>query len=318
MNWSTVKNLLIFMLVAANLFLVYNIVMQQRTLGYIDREEVDAALDILSQRGYKVDSDVIPLERFGGVIYECNYGDEYFESTAVDLFGSDYDKLTMLPDGIRIIGKKGDTIEFDNGFGFFFLSNNHSENSAYTDITAGNFYEKAADAEVLSKSKFTTLSVKAAAFLQSSAPNETRLGAEAVSGFISGKLSCILLEQTADGVPIYNHRAVCFFEGDDLVACSGNWYFSGVDTTYDCEVSDQVNILFTDADNIASDNTKNEDGSGMAAIETEVEKLSSCYAIYWNAEKTKLFFIPAWQIAHKSGETSVYNATDSTIYLSNK
>ena len=38
MNWSTVKNLLIAMLVAANIFLIYNISVQNRNKSYLDEK----------------------------------------------------------------------------------------------------------------------------------------------------------------------------------------------------------------------------------------------------------------------------------------
>ena len=64
MNWSSVKNLLIAILVAANLFLVYNIARQDRTRGYIDENEVSGAVELLAERGLEVHSDSKKKEKF--------------------------------------------------------------------------------------------------------------------------------------------------------------------------------------------------------------------------------------------------------------
>ena len=68
MNWSTVKNLLIAMLVAANIFLIYNISVQNRNKSYLDEKEVADAVGILASRGLEVDAEAIPLRRISASV----------------------------------------------------------------------------------------------------------------------------------------------------------------------------------------------------------------------------------------------------------
>ena len=54
MNWSTVKNLLIAMLVAANIFLIYNISVQNRNKSYLDEKEVADAVGYSRPAGLRL------------------------------------------------------------------------------------------------------------------------------------------------------------------------------------------------------------------------------------------------------------------------
>jgi len=87
-NWSSVKNLLIAILIAANVFMLYNIARQDRTRNYIDEGEVADAVELLAERGMIVPAEVIPLRMFRARIWESFYSDSYHTGVAEKLTGN--------------------------------------------------------------------------------------------------------------------------------------------------------------------------------------------------------------------------------------
>ncbi|MCI8388018.1 MAG: hypothetical protein HFE63_06075 [Clostridiales bacterium] len=319
MNWSSVKNLLIAILVAANLFLIYNIALQNRTNGYIDENEVRNAVSLLAERGLSVDISCVPLRRFNANIYESPYGDNYFEAAAEALSGAARENRTILPDGgLLIVTKNGDSFEFDNELGFIYNKNSNIPAASYTNITADNFSEFAKSCIDVSKSRLKKLTELAGAFLNAGIPTESLLGIRVDGGVYDEQsgLYYLLAVQLIDGIPISRHNVVCVFMGDTLIASSGHWYFFGLETSYNEELFDQVNILFTDLDTLENYRSSlSENSSDEAEPLPGVSSVSACYAAYWNSDITALYFMPAWQIEHTDGTLIVYNAADSAQYF---
>lgn len=331
MNWSSVKNLLIAILVAANLFLIFNIARQDRTRAYLSEEEVHGAVLLLAERGLSVPVESVPLKKFKAPVYESLYSDEYYTEAAQSLTGSEREMLYTLPSGgISITAENGAWVEFDTEFGFRYAEFDIPDAYAYTEITAESFAEAAKNNSAPGTSRMKTLSETAAEFLCKRVGDDSPLTAEFIDSFVGDDgYTYLLALQTLDGCKVYSHYAVCVFDGDKLIFAHGRWYFSPIDEDYTTELFDQVNILFTDLTTLKTRSI------GMFAAEGEiyseppqavaddtalpaVTAISPCYAVYWNADKTALYFIPAWQINHIDSLTIVYNATNSTVYSSNK
>lgn len=320
MNWSSVKNLLIAMLVAANVFILFNIAKQNRARGYIDENEVDMAVGLLNDRGLAIDADSIPLRRFDAYIYESLYGEDYFQNAAETLAGSKSANRFILPDGSFMIDtENGASFDFDNGLGFVYKENGNIPSEAYTDITAENFSGYAAQHAELDKSHLKESADSAVRFLNAGLGSESQLSVRVEGGFydeISG-YSYILVQQLLDGIPIYKHSAVCAFDGGRLIAVSGYWYFFGVESSWDEELCDQINILFTDLDTLEKRRDSGAD-SDKAEPLPGIVTVTACYVPYWNSDKTALYFIPAWQIEHTDETTIVYNAVTNAEYISTR
>lgn len=336
MNWSSVKNLLIAILIAANLFLLYNIERQDRTRGYIDAEEVRGAAELLSERGLDVEASTVPQEKFKASVYESLYSDEYYIGAAETLSGSPREVLLSLPNGgFSITAENGAIAELDAEFGFAYMKYGNFVSAAYTEITAENFASEAALWDEIGASRLNMLISLAENFLEAYSGDDYILSAKIVDSYHdSGSgLTYLLAQQMLDGYPIYSHNAVCVFEGDSLVYSAGRWYFASLDGEYSTELIDQVNILFTDLETLRSyistpfaladisDDLSDAQPSDDAvesdeAVLPAVKSMQACYVIYWNADKTALYFIPAWQIDHTDGSVLVYNATNGTVYSS--
>ncbi len=331
MNWSSVKNLLIAILVAANLFLIYNVVRQERTRGYIDEDEIRGAAELLSGDGFSVGEDKIPREKFKTSVHESIYSDEYYTEAAEALSGSKREMLYTLPQGgISITTQDGSAFDFDTEFGFRYVRFDISDASAYTDITADNF-DSFSNAKIpLTAKRMKKLSERAAEFLDKQLDSDNSLEAKVKLGCYDAdkNVTYLLASQVLDGYEVYSHYAVCVFEGDELVYAHGRWYFADLNESYSTDLRDQVNILFANLETLREENMILQDigdheSTGVSISSPQkiepiaVESMSACYIIYWNSEKTSLFFIPAWQIEHNSGRTFVYNAVNGTLYSSN-
>lgn len=334
MNWSSVKNLLIAILVAANLFLIFNIVRQDRTRGYISDGELRDAIELLGERGFSVLEAAVPTKRFKAPVYESQYDDEYYTEVATTLSGSEREMLYTMPNGgISISTKNGIWLEFDNGFDFRYSKFDISNSAAYTEITADTFANAAAAGSVLTASRMKSISSAVSDFLCRLQPKDSPLSAKTVGAFTdSSGRTFVLAEQYLDGYKVYSHYAVCVFEDTKLIFAHGRWYFSDIGKSYSTELCDQVNILFTDMtflkSNVANAMLENggenaDSSSSLTDSESEnivlpsVSSVTACYAAYWNSDKTALYFIPAWQIDHIDSLTIVYNAANATVYSSN-
>jgi hypothetical protein len=321
MNWGSVKNLLIAMLVVANLFLLYNISVQNRRKGYLDESQVIDAVELLAERGLTIDLKRVPLQKFNADIYESLYGDDYYDKVSETLSDSKRESRNILPDGgMRIVCENGESFEFYVGFGFIYRKNNNISSTAYTGITAENFGESSEFYEQLGKNRLNKLANKAGEFLNSCRSDETNLSIRANGGFYIESEDCyyIFVSQLINGIPIYGHDVICIFNEDTLVGAYGRWYFSGINTSYKNELYDQVNILFTDFETLMQRQNSTITNETTNDTLPSVTAVSACYVIYWNAEKTALYFIPAWQVDHSDGTTIVYNAANNTEYLVGK
>lgn len=335
MNWSSVKNLLIAILVAANLFLIYNIVRQDRMRNYLKQETVDDAVQVLAERGLAVEDGCVPLKKFNAPVYESHYNDEYYTEVAEVLASSPRELLLSLPDGgFSITAQSGATVDFDSEFGFFYRSDDTFYDIAYTDISVESFGALAESGTELRGSLYKTLSERCTELLNARFAADGGLRAAVTDGFTDTKsgLHYLLARQTLDGYDVYSHYAVCVFRDGEIIGAYGRWFFFGFDKVHQAELADQVNILFADlaalrqdraqmysladAENEAYDNgdaadTAKGDGLPMSTV----CGMDACYITYWNAGKTALYFIPAWVVEHSDGQTLIYNATNSTMYL---
>lgn len=314
MNWSTVKNLLIAILIAANLFLLYQILMQDRSRSYIDADEVADAISLLATRGLTVPPEGVPLAKFDSPVYESIYSDKYYYEVAEALSGSKSTPAQMLPDGsFSIAMENGDLVQLDSEFDFSIEKAGISDSSAYTDITAEAFVLLSDSGEEIPSSRMKALKRKATDFLTCRASDDSSLSAEIIDGFYDSASghSLLLARQSISGCRIYSHYAVLVFDDEELLCASGRWYFAPIDASYTAELYDQVNILFTDLKTLRADDDEAETLPAVTAM-------SACYAVYWNADKTALYFIPAWQIEHSGGAVIVYNAANSTVYSRNE
>lgn len=318
MNWSTVKNLLIAMLAAANVFLIYNISVQNRTKGYLDEKEVADAVGILAARGLEVDAGAIPLKRMNAAVCESFYPTDYFSGAAEALSGHERESAMMLPDGgMMIITVAGDSFEFYDDLGFVYYENSNVRGAAYTDITADDLYLVTESCGALTKAKLSGYGKRVSEFLCRGQGEDYRFGVRVDGGAsddISG-VTYIFVTQMLDGLPVCGNSAVCVFDGDELLLARGFWYFGTAGETYGEEIYDQVNILFTDLSSLTTRIAEEERTDTRLPGVTSV---TACYTPNWNADRTALYFIPSWQIEHTDGTQIVYNAVNNSEYLSTR
>ena len=103
---------MIAILIAANLFLLYQVLMQDRSRSYIDADEAANAVSLLAARGLSVSEDCVPLAKFNASVLESAYSEQYYYEVAEALSGSQSMPAQMLPDGgFSIALENGDVVE---------------------------------------------------------------------------------------------------------------------------------------------------------------------------------------------------------------
>lgn len=342
MNWSSVKNLLIAILLAANLFLVFNIVRQERSRGYISEDKILDACEILTKRGMEVSSELVPKKKFNSYVYESSYNDDYFTLTAETLSSSKREALYTLPDGsLSITTENGAIFDCNSAFEFCYRKSNSIQNPAYTDITAEDFLKEAQANIPLANKDVKNLVKIANDILGKRNSDENEFSSKIIYSYTqkSDGKTYLYLKQLLGDYEIYSHYAVCIFEGEELCAAYGRWYFSPINKKHNTELYDQISILFTNL-SVQTQNLQAAENASLYdettntppdSIETEppihseakplsfpaIKEITPCYAIYWSSDKNALYFIPAWQISHSNGQTIVYNATNNSVYSEN-
>ncbi len=330
MNWSTVKNLLIAILVAANLFLIFNIVRRDRSRQYLDEKTVSDAISLLSDRGLSVDESCVPLRKFDASVYESSYNDEYYTGVAKRLSGAEREILLSLPSGgFSITCAGGAVVDFDGEFGFMYMGNDNFGQRAYTDITSDNIDSYAKNGTEPKGSEKRKLTKLASSFLTAQDTEGNAPEAEITNIFSDEEtgLTYVFAVQKLNEYPVNSHYAVCVFDGEAVIGAYGRWFFSDFGEVHSVELWDQINILFADMEALKSDGSstaERADNGGSVGADGEdaadgaelpsVKSMEACYVAYWNADKTSLYFIPAWLIGHSDGQTTLYNALNGTVY----
>jgi len=331
LNWSTVNNLLITILIAANLFLVFNILRREHSRHYLDDETVSDAISLLREKGLDVDENSVPLRKFDALVYESPYNDEYYTGVAKRLSGAEREMLLSLPGGgFSIICEGGATVEFDGEFGFVYSKNDTFSQRAYTDITFDNVDSYRNRSEELSGSARRKAAQLAEELLRLEDSSENAPEAEITAMFRdkNNDLTYVFARQRFNDYLVSSHYAVCVFDGTDVLGAYGRWFFSDFGEVHSAELWDQINILFADMENLKNasnndaDSSNKSDGEDTNNGDTDttelrlpsVKSMEACYAVYWNADKTSLYFIPAWLIEHSDGQAILYNALNGTVY----
>ncbi len=313
--------------------MLYNIAGQNRARNFLDEEEIAGAVELLAERGLIVPITSIPTRRFRVPIYESFYNDDYHERAASLLTDTEDVPLYMQPDGglSGMLGS-GTYVRFDEEFGFVYTQTDKIKASAYTDITADTFEKFAVFGTALSSGKLKQHTEAAAAFLCPASDEETALTLHVEDSYHDPKsgLDYLLVRQMIGEYLVHSHYAVLVFREEELFGAHGRWYFSSLDESYTTELQNQLNILFTDFETLQSEridafslpSNATLPDSPPLPINTpvtgnaipQVESMETRYIIYWNADKTALYFIPAWHITHIGADTIVYNAANGTIY----
>lgn len=317
MNTKNTKTAVIFLLIIANIFFVYNIIRLKISTEDIPSEMIDDAVSVLGKNGFIIDRDIIPAKKPAGMIYEGVYEGVYsqgaFTHIVKNFSGVSDEEMESAVDMFSPAG-----ISYDaGGYRFIFPDLNNPAVSAADNFKVG-IIEKSYDAmnEEETERQKESLSEKAADgvqkgdirkaektiknFLRKYQNQDVKLSFE-IKGFEEDKYKgceCVLINQTVDGVPLDSHTAYVEIQDGTVKYFSGKWYF-GTLTAKRNPLLDSVNILFKCFESFEKDGNIIRGG----------EKLKEMYAeyniIFHDTEEFYIF--PSWRLVFESGKKLSYN-----------
>lgn len=317
MNFKSIKIYFLVILIAANLFLIFNLYINSRNDGRLEREVIEDTVLILSENRIGITSDIIPEAVISADIIECAFDTGYYERVA-ELIGKEKkESVNILPDSsVRVTLKSGDSFVFDSNFKTDYTS------SAYDTSKDSDLADFMSDsAEALRKLKRTTLTdseKRAAEFLITPKNEDEALKGfsyefDAAYNFDGGKLA--VFTQTLNGLAIRDHVMHVVIKNGEALRATGKWFYPLELVSYSSELYDQLSLLFKELQ--YKNNTYGKDivdESNKNTYVYNIEKIDMAYCIYWKTGQDALFFIPTWKITTDEPAVRYYNALNCELY----
>lgn len=334
MKWIKITAVFIVLLLAVNIFLIYNLVRQYSNTSLIDSDTIQKAVMLLEKSDIYISKDIIPRNKLKNKIYEgAFYTDmeEYYINTAKKLSGNsvtDDFTLHMINNGIKIIeNNRADVFEFynDNVFSFkYSIDSNVSLNSdpgdeeiIYDGSINNTGISKCREIEDIINIKFSGNSNLS----QTDSPEGSYLQTKVKKITYDRKNDVYKAEciQTLDGLEIYGCEAVCIIHAEELIYAEGNIIFTGSNNSYNTGLYDQINVLFDEKAYIDQQNKENVTGEPTdGKVKTKDEYINcfkSIYCINWNTDRSSFYLIPAWYIEYNGETVRIRNAINGNIYI---
>lgn len=297
MNWKNIKNFMLILLVAVNIFLAAMLI-RQMTLKTYGNDTVRDARELLSQSVITADKKFITLSPREADLYICKTADDYAVDVAKRLMTEQYDAFAT-PGGVSFLGEN-ESLSIENGFDIRYASKNFI---LPTDGTS-KINEKELDNI---KKSLTDILIGDSDDKYSFRVDE----AEAI-----GKTNRITVTQTIDGLTVENHSLECYFEDDKLVCMSGKWSFLPTNEKKSAHLLDCVNILFIEKNEldakrtlITGDSAQESEDSSLPLSMT-LKNANVCYLSFFSEEDSALYFIPSWHLTWEEDgvNDTYYNA----------
>ncbi len=314
MAWHKLKLVLIGILAAANLFLLFMIRQQARTLENIPDAAIEKLTALLNEDGIYLADGALSSKKQSMVICGGKLGESYYTDTASALSGSDVSLLFTTPTGVVLTMENGTRCAFSSGFGIR--------------------YESAGFAGLLQEAEFFETEIKALMNNRALVPPEARsehAAKTAVRTFLEKigssserapqytmdyetvycgtdpdtSVQYIICVQTVRNQPIVSLFSTFAVLDGAVIGMKGEWCFSSVTETYSAQLYDQVNILYSVKERITAENT---------AAHTVLQSVSLVYAAYYQADSDLFYLIPTWRVTTDADREYYLNAVDGSFY----
>lgn len=306
MGWNRLKLVLGAVLAAANVILALYMQNMIRTADYLPAEEIDEMLSLLAEDGIRVAENSVSAKKPELVIYEGQLGETYYSAAAKKLSGSNVSLSFNTPGGCVLTMEDGDRYAFFDGFGLRYERQNAPDFLSAASIE----WEKLTPLESASERALTrTVNGYLSAYRRSSADPQSfflvRTVLRCALDPVSGIQYCLAI-QSMRGAEIGNFQALFAVLDGEVVGVSGKWCFAELDTSYDAQLIDQVNILYSVKSIIDEKRAVGADApDGILSV-------SLGYAAYFRADTDIFYLIPVWNIRTNDDVTIVINAVDGT------
>ena len=302
MDTKKTKTLLIVILLAVNIFFIYNVISLNVNTVSIPAEAIQDAANVLSANGFIVSPAQIPDRHVSNFIFEGSYERGSFEEIVRAITGAEM--VTPLPLPERRISYIAGDFRFDFGdieteydnfrFTIEIIDPLYRRGiSVPTDISARiksleEYGIRAGNAELREAERIIT------SFIYPASRDNRGLKISAYSS--NGKITEITAFQTVDGLRIDSHDIYIIISEGEVVFVTGKWYFNSIESQYRMPLLDSVNILFRALESDGGFIT-----SGVRFIGMEL-----IYSLVWH-EPSRFYLIPSWELSFSDGTRLVYN-----------
>jgi len=291
MNTKNTKTAVIILLIAANIFFIYNIMRLKINTENIPSDMIDDAVGVLSRNGLAADKSRIPAKKPVYFIYEGAYSGTVQEDIIKSFSGvteEKYDETVKMyvPAGISYAAGEYRFIFSDADY--FSLSINAGEEplEEIRPLPEGGMGKIESGA-----AKATEKTI--GDFIKKYNKQDAKLGFEVI-GLEEDKY--IWIKQTVGGEPLDSHIAYIEIRDGEVKYFSGRWYFGELTiAAKKMPLLDSVNILFKsmEADkNIIS-------GDRLWGMSAEYTVMAH--------EMESFYLVPSWRLEFESGLALSYN-----------
>jgi|GEM_PF-7103601 Uncharacterized protein conserved in bacteria len=309
MNWGKIKTVIIILMLAVNLFFVYNIYIQHRNIYYINEKTIQAACDLLKADNIMVSADIIPDKKLSLSILESVFERDYYDTVVSKISGTENHTKRIINNGVEFnIARNNDIYIFSdtdvlymkyisNDFGGKNLNNVNVED--YTEMNSGRLQSH-------------VKTIKDYLMWQKDGQSGVNVyDITAVKGYYdeAGDRYFIYCVQTIDSQLVNECEFVAVIHNGIVQYLEGKLINNEIFRSHHTALIDQVNILFMEKSDILS-NHQTEETAGIFNITA----LSSQYYINWNQERDIMFLIPAWMIMYENGDTVIRDAVNGSVY----
>lgn len=316
MNAAKTKIVIIILLVAANLFFIYNIIKLNDDKSKISSKMIDDAAAILNGRGIKIDKTIIVREKPFYKVYE---GDCSKRKDTESVYITNYKDIVKRITGADIPDIK-EPLNIPNGtlyvagnykFGFLDYGESDTANMFAVYIIKDGYENPPAlfDMDSLSVEINELLDLK-----EIPSGKNKKDTAEALNKFLGGNKNennyrilyaekqssedkiCAVINQIYNNLPIASNYVYVEIYEKEVAYFGGNYYFHEFSEGYDVNLFDSANILL----NISS----KEDN---ILLNTELDKMELVY--YPTSRDSENFYLmPMWRLTFADGSAHIFNS----------
>lgn len=313
MNTRNTKTAVIILLIIANIFFIYNILILKIRSENIPSEMIDNAVSILGKNGLIAEKSKIPAKKPGKVIYEGVYEGVYSQDTFDDIVKNfseisdeEFNETDYMPVPVGISCTAGNYM-FTFTVADYFKINIIETSYIDAEMDFKKLEEETEiKKEVLSENGINDVSrkeIKKAeniirSFIKKYHGQDVKLSFE-IKGFSKDKqknCDCVLIRQTVDGLQVDSHTAYIEIQDGKVKYFSGEWYFGGFTAKHPMPLLDSVNILFKCME---MDGNIIQESGRLIGMDLEYTVIPH--------DTNKFYFVPSWQIIFDNDKKLSYN-----------
>ncbi len=314
MDWHKLKLVLIGVLVSVNLFLLFMIREQARTLEYIPHEAIEKLTALLNEDGIYLAEGALSSKKQTMVIYGGEMQESYYTDTASALSDSAVSLSFTTPTGVVLTMESGTRCAFSSGFGIRYEAAGFGQllqDTLFFETEMQALTENDALIPLETREERAVQTAVRAFLAKAASPSErTALHTVDYTAVYCAEdpktgLQYYVCMQTVKDQPVANLcSAFAVLEGT-VIGMTGEWCFSSLQETYSAQLYDQINILYSVKERITTEET---------AAHTVLQSVSLVYAVYYHADSELFYLIPTWRVTTDADKEYYLNAVDGSFY----